>query len=52
MHNYIGPSHLWLNKSAVTKDLNGRDGVFLVVAGAFVEDSTVMFEKVKSLQQR
>ncbi|XP_024966615.1 uncharacterized protein LOC112506647 isoform X3 [Cynara cardunculus var. scolymus] len=54
-----GPSHCWLNRSTVTKDLNGRDGVFLVVTGAFFEDflgsgtdSTIMFEKVKSLQQR
>ncbi|KAD3068506.1 hypothetical protein E3N88_36386 [Mikania micrantha] len=47
-----GPSHCWLNKSAITKDLSGKDVVFLVVAGAFIEDSTFMLEKVKSLQQR
>nr|XP_043621653.1 uncharacterized protein LOC122593323 [Erigeron canadensis] len=47
-----GPSHWWLNRSAVTKDLNGSDGVFLVVTGAFTEDRTIMFEKVKLLQQR
>ncbi|KAI3801135.1 hypothetical protein L1987_29238 [Smallanthus sonchifolius] len=47
-----GPSHFWFNRSAITKDLSGKDGVFLVVAGAFAEDSTFMFEKVKSLQQR
>ncbi|KAI3742033.1 hypothetical protein L1987_59712 [Smallanthus sonchifolius] len=47
-----GPSHCWLNRSAITMDLSEKDGVFLVVASAFVEDSTFMFEKVKSLQQR
>ncbi|PWA79453.1 NHL domain-containing protein [Artemisia annua] len=47
-----GPSHWWLNRSDVTKDIGARDGVFLVVAGAFVEDSSLMFEKVKSVQQR
>lgn len=54
-----GTSHCWLNRSSITKELNGRDGVFLVVAGAFFEDflgsgtdSTLMFEKIKSLQQR
>lgn len=50
-----GPSHCWLNRSTVTKDLTAQNGVFLVVAGAFLEsglDSTLMFEKVKSLQQR
>ncbi|CAH1424569.1 unnamed protein product [Lactuca virosa] len=50
-----GPSHCWLNRSTATKDLTGKNGVFLVVAGAFLEsghNSTFMFEKVKSLQQR
>ncbi|KAJ9547798.1 hypothetical protein OSB04_020341 [Centaurea solstitialis] len=54
-----GPSHCWLNRSTATKDLNGRDGVFLVVAGAFSEDflgsgthNTFIFENIKSLQQR
>ncbi|KAD6453148.1 hypothetical protein E3N88_07853 [Mikania micrantha] len=41
-----GPSHCWLNRSAVTKDLSGKDLVFLVVAGAFIEDSTFMLEKI------
>ncbi|KAL8191891.1 hypothetical protein R6Q57_028622 [Mikania cordata] len=40
------------HRSAITKDLSGKDVVFLVVAGAFIEDSTFMLEKVKSLQQR
>ncbi|KAJ0796600.1 putative transcription factor WD40-like family [Helianthus annuus] len=47
-----GSSYCWLNRSAISKDLSGKDGVFLVVVGAFVEDSTFMLEKVKSLQQR
>ncbi|KAK1420599.1 hypothetical protein QVD17_22318 [Tagetes erecta] len=47
-----GPSHFWLNRSATTKDLSGEDGVYLVVSGAFGEDSTFMLEKAKSLQQR
>ncbi|GJT00728.1 NHL repeat-containing protein [Tanacetum coccineum] len=52
VYKHIGPSHWWLNTSDITKDIGARDGVFLVVAGAFVEDSSAMFEKVKSLQQR
>ncbi|KAL4571917.1 hypothetical protein LXL04_018684 [Taraxacum kok-saghyz] len=50
-----GPSHCWLNRNPTTKDLTSKNGVFLVIAGAFLElghSSTSMFEKVKSLQQR
>ncbi|XP_059626157.1 uncharacterized protein LOC132269124 isoform X2 [Cornus florida] len=54
-----GPYHCWLNKTKDSKELSRIDGVFLVLAGAFLEDSlksdrdpVIMFEKVKSLQQR
>ncbi|KAM7523396.1 hypothetical protein LguiA_013298 [Lonicera macranthoides] len=54
-----GPCHSWLNKFEDSKDFHGRDGVFLVLAGAFLNDilvsgrdSVILFEKVKSLQQR
>ncbi|KAK9055656.1 hypothetical protein SSX86_026741 [Deinandra increscens subsp. villosa] len=52
LNDIEGPSHWWLNRSAISKYLSGKDEVFLVVAGAFLEDSTFMLEKVKSLQQR
>lgn len=54
-----GPSHCWLNKVEESKNFSKRDRIFLVLAGVFCEDSlmlgfdsVVMFEKLKSLQQR
>lgn len=51
-----GPSHYWLNKSEGNKEIPKRDGVFLVLAGAFSEEpsneSVIMIENVKALQQR
>ncbi|KAL6968044.1 hypothetical protein U1Q18_033848 [Sarracenia purpurea var. burkii] len=55
-----GPYYCWLNKVEDGKDFSRRNGVFLVLVGAFLEDSLMisgcnpimMFEKVKSLQQR
>ncbi|KAJ4956279.1 hypothetical protein NE237_013062 [Protea cynaroides] len=53
-----GPYHCWFNKCEGRKEFD-RDGVFLVLAGAFPEnslsldtDSAIMFERVKLLQQR
>lgn len=54
-----GPHHCWLNKLEAGKGFRGENDVFLVMAGAFPLDSTVlgcnandMIEKVKLLQQR
>lgn len=54
-----GPYHCWLNKVEDSKDFCRRNGVFLVLVGAFLEEPlipgsspVVMSEKVKSLQQR
>ncbi|KAK1351252.1 Six-bladed beta-propeller [Heracleum sosnowskyi] len=51
-----GPSHYWLNKSEDNKAIPRRDGVFLVLAGAFLKElkseSVIMIENVKALQQR
>ncbi|XP_043721954.1 uncharacterized protein LOC122669282 isoform X3 [Telopea speciosissima] len=53
-----GPYHCWLNKCEGKKEFD-RDGVFLVLVDAFLEDSllldtdrAIMFERVKLLQQR
>ncbi|XP_042482662.1 uncharacterized protein LOC122063074 isoform X2 [Macadamia integrifolia] len=53
-----GPFHRWFNKCEGKTEFD-RDGVFLVLAGAFLEDSllldtdrAIMFERVKLLQQR
>ncbi|CAL5388002.1 unnamed protein product [Camellia sinensis] len=54
-----GPYHCWLNKVEDSKHFCRRNGVFLVLVGAFLEEPlipgssrVVMSEKVKSLQQR
>ncbi|KAK9282548.1 hypothetical protein L1049_005469 [Liquidambar formosana] len=54
-----GPYHCWLNKVNGGEDYFKREGIFLVLAGVFLEDCltlgcdpVIMFEKVKSLQQR
>nr|XP_017251030.1 PREDICTED: uncharacterized protein LOC108221678 [Daucus carota subsp. sativus] len=51
-----GPSHHWLNKSEDSKEILKRDGVFLVLAGAFLEEpsneSVIMIKNVKALHQR
>ncbi|KAL1816845.1 hypothetical protein ACET3Z_019419 [Daucus carota] len=51
-----GPSHHWLNKSEDSKEILKRDGVFLILAGAFLEEpsneSVIMIKNVKALQQR
>ncbi|KAI8012820.1 hypothetical protein LOK49_LG05G01753 [Camellia lanceoleosa] len=54
-----GPYHCWLNKVEDSKDFCRRNGVFLVLVGAFLEEPlipggsrVVISEKVKSLQQR
>ncbi|KAA8550640.1 hypothetical protein F0562_002324 [Nyssa sinensis] len=56
---FEGPCHRWFNKTEDSRDFYKRDGVFLVLGGAFLGDSlesgrdpNVMFEKVKLLQQR
>ncbi|KAH7864290.1 hypothetical protein Vadar_027896 [Vaccinium darrowii] len=59
LNDLEGPCHCWMNKVEDVKDFHRRNGVFLVLFGAFLEEplvpgsnSAVMFEKVKSLQQR
>ncbi|KAL7246942.1 hypothetical protein ACSBR2_001953 [Camellia fascicularis] len=54
-----GPYHCWLNKVEDSKDFCRRNGVFLFLVGAFLEEPlipgssrVVLSEKVKSLQQR
>ncbi|XP_058207028.1 uncharacterized protein LOC131320355 isoform X1 [Rhododendron vialii] len=58
MNDVEGPHHFWMNKVEDSKDFCRKNGV-LVLFGAFLEEplvrgnnSAVMFEKVKSLQQR
>lgn len=48
-----------MNKAEDSKDFYRKNGVFIVLFGAFLEEplvrgnnSAIMFEKVKSLQQR
>lgn len=59
LNDLEGPCHCWMNKVEDVKDFHRRNGVFLVLFGAFLEEplvpgnnSAAMFEKVKSLQQR
>ncbi|CAI9774419.1 unnamed protein product [Fraxinus pennsylvanica] len=54
-----GASHCWLNKTDGTNNEYKEDGIFLILAGEYNEDSltsqediVITFEKVKSLQQR
>ncbi|XP_010241115.1 PREDICTED: uncharacterized protein LOC104585814 [Nelumbo nucifera] len=54
-----GPYHCWLNKLEESKELFDRNGIFLVLSGAFLDrcsmlssDHVVMLERVKFLQQR
>uniref|UniRef100_A0A7N0TPJ2 NHL domain-containing protein n=1 Tax=Kalanchoe fedtschenkoi TaxID=63787 RepID=A0A7N0TPJ2_KALFE len=54
-----GPSHCWVNKAEGSGDAIKRDGIFLVIAGAFHQDSSpwchdyaIMIENVKKVQQR
>lgn len=54
-----GPCHCWLNRSEESKEFLRKDGAFLLLAEAFLEDSSrspgdriAMLKKVKFLQQR
>ncbi|XP_057965996.1 uncharacterized protein LOC131156378 isoform X2 [Malania oleifera] len=47
-----GPYHFWLNKVYEGHMFCKKDGFFLVLAGVFQEESLIMLEKVKLLQQR
>ncbi|KAL2557053.1 NHL domain-containing protein [Forsythia ovata] len=54
-----GASHCWLNKTEGSDNDFKEDGIFLILAGVYCEDSlstqddiVITFEKVKSLQQR
>ncbi|XP_047332335.1 uncharacterized protein LOC124935935 [Impatiens glandulifera] len=58
LHDFEGPHHRWFNKVEDADKLWKRDGIFLVLSGTFMDDTSesgwnsVMLEKVKYLQQR
>ncbi|KAL3517787.1 hypothetical protein ACH5RR_020376 [Cinchona calisaya] len=59
LDEHEGCSYRWLNVSWGSRSFFKKDGIFLIVAGEYIGDSLVsgynsssMFEKVKSLQQR